>query len=266
MPHFQTPEALTIAQRFRGPNRSGNGGYTAGVLAERLLGRNGTGAVERAVCVRLRLPPPLDTLLDVSAMGDDGIQATTATGAVIAEAQLTSPLPVAPPPVSAQTAAEASKAYRGRVDHPFPFCFTCGTDRAVGDALRLFTGTVPGQVSIVAAPWQPEASFSRAVLEADSGPDAELVATPVVWAALDCPGAWAADFDYGRPIVLGRMTAVVHHKLPVGERYVVVGQCRQQQGRKSFTATAVYDQDSRLMAAAEAIWLSVDPTTFAGVR
>jgi len=265
--HHEAPNALWIAQRFRGPHRSGNGGYTAGALAQRLLARSGSGvSTDRAVCVTLRLPPPLETPLEVSMVGDDSLRTTTAAGAVIAQAQLVSPLPAAPPPVSSQTAAQAGKAYRGYVDHPFPFCFSCGTDRAVGDALRLFAGPVPEQAGMTAALWQPGTSFSRAALDVDAVTEPRMLTTPVVWAALDCPGAWAADFDSGRPLVLGRMTAVVHHELPADEPYVVVGKCLRQEGRKAFTTTGVYDQDSRLMAAAEAIWLAVDPATFAGLQ
>ncbi len=267
MPHRQEPDTLRIAQRFRGPHRSGNGGYTAGALARRLLARGDTAvSIDRPVRVTLRLPPPLETSLSVSTAGNGDLQLSTAAGDIVAQAQLAAELAVAPAPVAEQLAAQASTAYRGHEEHPFPFCFSCGTAREAGDALRLFAGDVPGRSGVAAAPWGPDAGFSRGELEADSGPGAHLLATPVVWAALDCPGAWATEFDSGRPIVLGRMTAVVHHELPADEHYVVVGERQRQEGRKAFTATAVYAGDGRLMAAAEAVWLAIDPETFAGLR
>ena len=57
---------ITVAGRFRGPALSGNGGYTAGLLAKRLLGSQIRPAesASRAVRVRLSAPPPLDTGLD----------------------------------------------------------------------------------------------------------------------------------------------------------------------------------------------------------
>ncbi|MGH3545913.1 MAG: hypothetical protein ACRDPW_08305 [Mycobacteriales bacterium] len=259
------PNGLYIAQRFRGPHYSGNGGYTAGALAQRLLVRTGGGsALSRAVSVTLRQPPPLDASMKISAT-DNKIWAA-ADGIIVAQAQLAGPLAAAPAPVSAGVAAEATGAYRGHAEHPFPFCFSCGTQRETGDALRLFAGPVPGRPGVTATPWQPGASFSQAVLEGSTGCNAAAIATPVVWAALDCPGAWAANVDSGRPIVLGRIAAVVHHELPAEESYVVVGECRRQEGHKAFTATAIYDPDGRLMAAAVATWLAIDPATFAGLR
>ena len=51
---------LEIPFRFRGPPRSGNGGYVAGAIA-RLVDPAGAGAVE----VTLRAPIPLDTAMQV---------------------------------------------------------------------------------------------------------------------------------------------------------------------------------------------------------
>ena len=49
---------LVVPRRYRGPNRSGNGGWTAGALAGFLPGAP-------AVQVRLQSPPPLDTPMAV---------------------------------------------------------------------------------------------------------------------------------------------------------------------------------------------------------
>src|SRR5215203_3080014 len=56
-----TQQPLSVPHRFHGPPSSGNGGWTAGALAERLtVDDRGT-----AITVALRLPPPLDVPLEV---------------------------------------------------------------------------------------------------------------------------------------------------------------------------------------------------------
>src|SRR5580765_2437622 len=49
--------AIVIVRRFRGPDESGNGGYSAGLFAP----AHGGDVVE----VTLRLPPPLETALEL---------------------------------------------------------------------------------------------------------------------------------------------------------------------------------------------------------
>ncbi len=273
---------LVVAARFRGPHHSGNGGYTAGALAQRLLQLSGTaGTLGQAVTVTLALPPPLDTPLPLTVPSPTQLHARTADGQLVAEAELadaSATLKAAPGPVSMQVATTSSTQYRGLSDHPFPYCFSCGTAREPADALRLFAGPIPGRDATVAAAWTPHSNLSRAAMPPgleggtteptanSASHDNDYVAMPAVWAALDCPGAWATDFDYGRPIVLGRISAAIYHDLTVRQEYVVVGHCLRKQGRKAFTVTAVYDTNNQLMAAAEALWIAVNPATFAGLN
>ena len=67
-------------------------------------------------------------------------------------------------------------------------------------------------------------------------------------------------------MVLGRMTAVVDTLPLVGEPHVVMGQAlgqlRGTDGRKTFTASTLYDPDGRIVGRAEHVWVAVDPTTF----
>ncbi|WGX95923.1 hypothetical protein [Nocardioides sp. L-11A] len=86
-------------------------------------------------------------------------------------------------------------------------------------------------------------------------------AVPVAWAALDCPGGWASDLE-GRPSVLGRMTAEVRSLPRTSERYVVVGELRGVEGRKTFTAATLYGPDDEVVATAEHVWITVDPQDF----
>jgi hypothetical protein len=77
-------------------------------------------------------------------------------------------------------AADAATRYPGFDHHEFPTCFTCGIDR--DDGLRIWSGRVAGSV-MVAAPW--------AAPDGIASSDGTLP-EPIVWAALDCPGAWVA--------------------------------------------------------------------------
>src|SRR5688500_7454134 len=98
---------LTVPERFHGPIRSGNGGWTAGALAERLE----TPHPGQAVTVALRLPPPLETPLDV--MPSEGGLTAAVDGRTVAEARLTEVDPTPVPPVSLSAAADAETRYKG---------------------------------------------------------------------------------------------------------------------------------------------------------
>ena len=238
-----TPFApLVVPSRFHGPPRSGNGGWTSGALAERLAQRLDPDHPGRPVTVALRLPPPLDTPLDVTPT-DTGIAAAL-EGRTVAEARIAEVDPTPVPPVSMTAAADAETRYKGHRDHPFPSCFTCGPDRPEGEGLRIFAGPVADSEGVVAATWTPYD-----------------VSVPITWAALDCPGGWASDIDE-RPMVLGTMTLRLDHLPVTGEHYVVVGEVRGSEGRKTFTATSLYDYDGGLRATAEHVWITIDPEAF----
>lgn len=165
-----------------------------------------------------------------------------------AQAAAFAPVPV--PAVPYDTAVFATTRYAGFGQHPFPECFVCGPHRAPEDGLRLFPGrTVPGST---AAPWQPGTSVTSA---------AGSVPLEIVWAALDCPGGWAADIE-GRPMVLGTMTARVDEIPAVGEECVVTGQLRGTDGRRSQTATSLYGRDGRPLAHAYATWVEIEAEAF----
>ncbi len=235
--------SLTISPRFRGPAGSGNGGYVSGRLAAYV------GADDEPVTVVLRQPPPLQTRLQI--VPDRAGVRLVAGDRAIAEA---SPGAFAHPPVAAvtlDTARAAEPAYRGLVDHPFPMCFVCGPARAAADGLRLSPGRCGhGRTACV---WRPHTSLGH---DADGCVSAEFV-----WSALDCPGAWTSDLDE-RPLVLGTMTAVCEERVAFGRDYVVVGQLLAAKGRKTFTATAIFDEAGTRLARAEQVWIAVDPAVF----
>ena len=63
-------------------------------------------------------------------------------------------------------------------------------------------------------------------------------------------------------MVLAGMTARVDALPVIGEQHVVVGLARGQEGRKTFTASTLYDADGRVVACAEHVWVAVDPAAF----
>ncbi len=92
-----------------------------------------------------------------------------------------------------------------------------------------------------------------------SGDDETTLA--VAWAALDCVGGWAGDLTE-RLMVLGSMTASVHALPRIGEEHVLVGGARGTDGRRTYTASTLYDASGRVLACAEHVWFAVDPKDF----
>ncbi len=222
--------AIVIERRFRGPQSSGNGGYTCALVAE-LVSAD-------VVEVTLRLPPPLETPLAVARDGDrvrvlDGDR-------VVAEARPAELELEAPPAPSFADAERLAAAHPPDAHHPFPGCFVCGPAREAGDALRL--NPAPAGDGVVVAPWRP---------------DAELAGRRFAWAALDCPGAFAVQPDFSRGIcVLGRLTARIADAPRAGEELVVAGWPLGREGRKLHAGTAIY-RDGEPIALARAVWIEV---------
>lgn len=267
-----TAREITVPHRFRGPDRSGNGGWTAGSLAPLVPAAGPHTGRPATVEVTLRLPPPLDEAMPVAVVppGEDAkphavplaVLGTPDGAGRVAEARaVDGPLdPV--DRVDADEAAAAMTRFAGLRRHPFPGCFTCGPDRAEGDGLRIFPGPVGEDT--VASRWVPDPSLAE-----PSGPGTNRaddsgvrrVSLAAAWAALDCPGGWSEDLE-GRPAVLGRMTARVDALPVVGEPHVVVGRRLRREGRKTFTAATLYDADGRVVATAAHVWIAVDPAAF----
>jgi hypothetical protein len=239
------PQQVTIAARFAGPTGSANGGYTCGLVAERLLaGLDPAGAVT----VTLRTPPPLERPMDWRDAG--GLLTLLAGDVTVAEAHLSTTQPREPvAPVPHKLAAAASQHYPGLIDHPFPQCFSCGPERPDSDGLAIYPG--PLKDTRVAATWTPDPIWADAT---------GTVGAPISWAALDCSGGWAAGVG-GRPMVLGRMTArLLSHPL-AGQQHVVVGALRTVDGRKYHASTALY-RGTDLIGHADQVWLTIDPAGF----
>jgi len=230
-------QQVVIDERFRGPPESGHGGYVSGVVA---------GLIGGTVEVTLRRPPPLGRPLEVERL--DGGQVVLRDGETIVVEGAPGTVDVqVPEPVTFAQAIEASKSFWGFDFHPFPTCFGCGPERAEGDGLRIFAGPVEGR-DVVAAPWVPHTSLAGEV---------GTVREEFLWAALDCPGGppLLPRPHGGRVVVLGRLAAKVAGVVSPGERCVVVAWRLGREGRKLYSGSALFSQDSELRAVARATWL-----------
>ncbi len=230
---------VTIARRFRGPTTSGNGGYVCGLLASHAHGD---------VVVRLSRPPPLERPLEIL---------RTATGVELRDADAriaeTRPSRLAVETPEAPGLAEAraaSRRYPGFHEHWFPQCFVCGPMRTPGDGLRIFPGPLVDR-ALHAAAWTPDASLSA--------PDG-TVRPEFVWAALDCPGAFACHRGPEQsPVVLGELEARLEAPIHAGEPCVVIAWPLGAKGRKHFAGSALFSTRNGRCAVARAVWIEVPP-------
>jgi hypothetical protein len=217
---------LVIERRFRGPLTSANGGYAAGRLAAFVEADD--------VEVTLRLPPPLGRSLRIERDGED---ARLLDGdALVAEARPAPVDVVAPDPVAPVDAASARERHVRGFSPEFAECFVCGL-RA--DGLEVHVGPLAGREPLHASPVElPEA------------------APALVWAAIDCPGAYAVGADGRGDIVLGRMTARVLRVPTPGEECAAVSWPLGEEGRKLYAGTALFAADGELLALAKQVWIA----------
>jgi hypothetical protein len=104
---------------------------------------------------------------------------------------------------------------------------------------RIFAGPVAGRTDIVATPWIP--------LE---------VSAEIVWAAIDCPGAFAVGFGVRGEPVLGRMTARILAVPAEGARCVSIGWRLGVDGRKLYAGTALLSEEGDVLALARQTWIT----------
>ncbi len=231
---------FTIASRYNGPPRSGNGGYSAGSMAQ---------FIDGTARVRLHVPPPLDRPLRVEET-DDGVAAFDDDVVVMSAHSADLSIDIPEPP-SIEEAAAAVAGYPGFSFHAAPTCFVCGTDRPSPDGLAMYPGPVDAK-AVVAAPWTPPAEYA----EADG-----TYSETVLWGVLDCPGAWAATAadPEGMPYfpTLGTMTAAIDEPVTVGESLIIVGWHLETERRKLHTGAALFTSDGTLKARARHIEIKV---------
>lgn len=253
---------VTIPSWANGPDGSGNGGYSAGLLASFVT-------PSQAVSVSLRLPPPLGralrvehadaggvTLLDVDESGNDAIIADARP------AELTWQVPPAVLELDVDQAHAARQLFGFRDRHPFPRCMACGTARDSSlPSLDLHCGPVGGAsvtddhdhaVPLFADTWTPSVALAD-----PSAPDACSAAA--CWSALDCPSAAPfANPDAATPMVLARITAAIKRAARVGAPHIVASWQRAVDGRKHWSSSVLVDASTRtLIGRADALWIQV---------
>ena len=215
---------LTIERRYRGPLHSGNGGYTAGRLAA---------FVDGPAEVTLRLPPPLDRPLTLA---EEGERVLLLDGdGLVAEARPGAPAVEVPRTVTCAEAEDAATRHVRFGGENFSECFSCGV--RPDDGLGIHAGPVAGS-DLHAAPWT-----------------ASDVSPEVVWAAIDCSGAYAVGGPGRGEVVLGRMTAEIRRLPEEGERCVVVAWPLGEDGRKLYAGTALLGADGETLAVARQTWI-----------
>ena len=243
---MQPPTELIIDARYNGPCGLGNGGYIAGALAAFVSGDSE---------VRIMKGFPLDTSLAVVRDPDGGVRCLLEDQVLGTARPIAFDLavPVPPPPDAAR---RAGGRFRFLHDSDPRGCYVCSPKRSPGDGLRLFCGPLlPGESAsaAVAGVWRPDAELA----------DGEgWIPSRLVWAALDCPGAYAIAAlapDAGRQL-LGTCGASLKGPLYAGESYILSSwQLAPPEGRKRFMGVAIHDVAGELLAWARQIWIDAGP-------
>jgi len=236
----RVPATVTIPARFNGPPHTANGGYAAGVLALHLSAT--------AVEVRLSVPPPLDTPLDVVASGDS-VELRSGETVVARARPVDLDLDVPSPVTTADAVAAARVPAFDQDFHPFPTCFGCGPLRSPTDAVRHICGRVPGREGLVACPANTSPTLPLA---------GDALAPEIVWAGLDCPSSTACVPQHtDAPWVLGTFTVRIERPVLAGAAHVVMAWPLGGEGRKRMGASAILDATGRTCAIASAVWIAL---------
>lgn len=232
---------IVIDPAFEGPPGSANGGYACGLVSRHLAGD---------VEVTLRRPVPLGRPLLVEA-GGDGARLNDGE-VVVAEARRAALTPPRFDPPTLAEATSASRGFPGLSGHPFPRCVVCGSERSDPAALGVFPGPVADR-RVLAAVWRPSP------MALDGG----TVRPEFAWAAMDCPGGWAAGWfgEPAGPIVLGRMAARLYGPLPADDVFVVVSWLDSVEGRRFHAGSAICSRDGHPIAFSRQTWLTLAAVT-----
>lgn len=234
---------LRIASQFNGPPDSGNGGYCCGMFAAR-LGLDPGVAIE----VTLRSPPPLGHPMTsrASAAGVDILYGET----LVANAKAADLAINHPVPPSMSEAIEASKAFSGFHQHPYPGCFVCGTTRTPGDGLCIYPGPLD-DLSQVCTPWRPFPELAN---------EQGMIRTEFIWSALDCPSYFGAFIGYeNTPALLGRMVMQTFEThIPVDQQYIITAWPQEYDGRKRYGGSALFSQAGKCLALSRGTWIVLD--------
>jgi hypothetical protein len=246
----QTPGTVIISRRFIGPPNSANGGYACGRIASFIAG----GAE-----VTLRRPPPVDHEMTIRKEADGSIGMYDGEH-LVGSGKAVSLAPVQVRAPSFEQAGEAAGRTFDPSLHTLPTCFVCGPHRDISDGLRIHVGPVDpldeSWSGVLAAPWIP----------ADNLADGEgLVLPEFIWAALDCPTAYACSSPAGmRHILLGRQTVEIFRRPKADERCIVAAKEIAHEGRKSFAEAILVTANGETIGWCNATWIEVSAEVHRG--
>ena len=241
---------IAIARRFRGPPNSGNGGYSCGRLAA---------FIDGPAEVTLRKPPPLETEMRVVAEAGDSVALYDGEQLIATAMPRTIRVSSMTPPSYDDAVAASSRTFHPSV-HKLPMCYVCGPDRHPGDGLRIFCGpldpTDTEWSGTVAAPWAPELYMAD---------DHGKVSDQFIWAALDCPTAYASGSPSGFPtILLGRQAVTIFQKPAIGDHCVIAARQTGRDGRKYLAEATLFGASGIPLAQCHATWVEVSPNVQLG--
>jgi hypothetical protein len=248
--------SILIQEKFRGPPKSGNGGYVSGLVAAALTDGIHNLTHQRAVEVTLRAPTPLAQLLTVRRTGEMLTvhdSATLIAEATIGNLQIDVPVPA--------TWAEAMAVRAQSYSFPIgintlfatplrgvhPICFCCGAELLPTEGTHVYS-----------APFEPKHQVAAAWIPNEALADEHGWVRPeFIWTALDCPGQMAWRAEGVQTGMLGRLTARIEKFVRAGERCVVIGWTMGHDGRKYFAGTALFNEANELCALAKAVWIGI---------
>lgn len=234
-------EHIIIKSRFCGFPGSGHGGYVAGLVA---------GRMNNEAEITFKKPPPIDQPLSLARLDADRILLKDGDDVIVEAHQTQVAFSVPDPPTYAEAIEASQESLALANGPPLSNCFVCGCDRPEGDGLRIFPGPASENM-IVAAPWIPDPSLAD---------DTGRVRKEFLWAALDCPGAYAVAHEVVQVILLGQVSAKVITTVSPGEKCLVIGWHIATEGRKIYAGTALFKESGELLGWARQTW--IEPKSF----
>lgn len=228
---------VQIAGRFNGPPASGNGGYSCGVLAAHIDG---------PARIRLHSPPPLDRDLQV-VIAQEGRVELRDGDKLVGTARPSDEHFDIPAPPTLEAAQAASTRSFATDDNPLSTCFVCGPNRTVHDGLELFPGPVDDWTQL-ACVW----NVAEDLLDSEGN-----VRPEIVWAALDCPGFFAAFGEDVTMALLGELYAELLKPVPGGEPLIVYAWPEGGARRKRYAGAAIATAQGEVLAHSRSTWIVV---------
>lgn len=247
MASVEASTPIRVGSWFQGPTGSGQGGWTAHRLASRIA---------EPVTISLRAAVPLDTDLRIADRIDDGgarsWELLAPDDSIVMLARPWEPRFADTAPVSIAVAREASAGFGDLVvEHPVPFCFSCGRQH---DSMRTHAAPIAGD---------PNGRFATDwTVPGWAVDDDGTVDEGALWAAIDCTAAWWVGYSRGRRTALTVQFAVeVTHPIGPGATYALVGWAGDHDpewdGRKRHAASAAFAADGTCVARSVSFWVAV---------